>query len=297
MEVLLGVHRNKLMPSFARTAFMRWFRKYRRTNPAHSSQDKVVLFRTCFVNYNNPDVGRAAVQVLEKSRVQVECPEEHCCGMPGINSGDLKFALKKMMKNVKLLLPYVERGYLILAINPTCSLTLKKEYINFLPPGQWREDARKVSAAVRDLNEYLFELKKDERFNRDFKSSPGPVSYHAPCHLRAQNIGFRSRDLMKLIPGAELSFTAECCGHNGTWAMKKENFEASLKTGQKAFDSLSGSRGAETRVATDCPLAAIQIEQGAGLSERPVHPVQVLARAYLAPGEGGYAQPADRHEN
>lgn len=290
-EAILGIHRNKTLPLFHKTSFMRWFKNFRKQNPPKKSDDKVVLFATCFVNYNNPRVGIDAVNVLEKSNVEVTCPSQNCCGMPGLNSGDLDFALSKMKSNVESLYPYVKEGYKILAINPTCSLTLKKEYENFLP-SEYQEKAGAVARATMDLHEYLFELKKSDRFNRDFKSTPTTVAYHVPCHLRAQNIGFRSRDILRLIPGSTIAPVDECCGHNGTWAMKEEYFEMSLKAGGRAFQDLKEKDANE--VATDCPLAAIQLEQGMKLDKRPVHPIQILARAYLSPEEGGFAEKVEQ---
>lgn len=297
MEAILGVHRDKLMPEFHRTSFMRWFRRHkgaRDTVPQEVSgdQEKVVLFSTCFVNYNNPQVGIDAVAVLEKNNVEVACPDQNCCGMPGLNSGDLDFALKKMKRNVERLYPYAQAGYKILAINPTCSLTLKKEYGLFLPKGEWRQKAAVVSAAIRDVHEYLFELKQKGKLNQDFQSTPGKIAYHVPCHLRVQNIGFRSRDILKLIPDATIGVTPECCGHDGTWAMKTEYFEMSLGAGKKAFDGLAEHNGQST--ATDCPLAALQLQQGMGLAERPVHPVQILAKAYRSPADGGFPEAATK---
>ena len=238
MHAGLGIHKKKFMPLFYKVSFTRWFRKYQKTHRKKIeplAQDKVVLFSTCFVNYNNPQIGKDTLAVLEKNQILVEHPTQNCCGMPALDSGNLKAARKKMKGNIRRLLPYVEQGYKILAINPTCSLTLKDEYTRFLPHGKWREAAQKISEAARDLHEYLFELKNKEKFNRDFQSSPGKIAYHAPCHLRAQNIGFRSRDMMRLIPETNITPVAECCGHNGTWAMKKEYFDMSLEAGKRAF--------------------------------------------------------------
>ncbi len=287
IQALLGVHKKKLMPDFHRTSFMRWWQKNRASVPGAAGREKVVLFATCFVTWNNPRLGKETVEVLEHNELEVLVPEQNCCGMPGLDSGDLDFAVKKMQKNVESLYPYAKEGYRILAINPTCSLTLKKELLVYLDES-WREKAGVVAAAVRDVHEYLFELKGQDRLKRDFKSTPGKVGYHVPCHLRAQNIGFRSRDIMKLIPGAEIALVSECCGHDGTWAMKTENFEMSLEAGRRAFEGVRAA-GAD-RVATDCPLAALQLEQGAELSERPEHPVQILHRAYRAPEDGGFAR-------
>jgi len=141
--------------------------------------------------------------------------------------------------------------------------------------------AMRVAAATRDLSEYLFELRQQGAFREDFQSTPnGNVAYHAPCHLRMQNVGFRGRDLMRRIPGVKPRLVAECCGHDGTWAMKTENFAASLKNGEKAF---AGMREANAEIWTsDCPLAALQFQQACG--KYPLHPVEVLDRAYRKDG-------------
>ena len=288
LEKALGVHRDKEMPRFHRKPFFRWYCEFRKKNEALvNTEKKVVLFSTCFVNYNHPELGKDALFTLEKNGIQVAHPKQNCCGMPGLNTGDLKWALKKMKKNIKFLLPYVQDGYKILAINPTCSMTLKQEYTAFLPK-EYQEKAEAIAQNTYDLHEYLFELKKEEKLNRDFKSSPGKIGYHVPCHLRAQHIGYRSRDIMKLIPDANVQIVDECCGHNGNWAMKKENFDLSLRAGARSFKNLGNSEAHE--ISTDCPLAGIQLKQGMKLPNEPLHPIQILAKAYRSPEEGGFSQ-------
>ncbi|MGC2755152.1 heterodisulfide reductase-related iron-sulfur binding cluster, partial [Candidatus Binatus sp.] len=126
----------------------------------------------------------------------------------------------------------------------------------------------------------LYHLRRTGKFNTEFQSTPGTVAYHVPCHLKAQDIGLRSRDLMRQIPGVEVTTVDACTAHDGTWAMKKEFFALSMKWGEKAF---SGMLEAGARVmATDCPLAAVQIEQATGV--HPMHPIEVLARAYQRGG-------------
>jgi Fe-S oxidoreductase len=128
-------------------------------------------------------------------------------------------------------------------------------------------------------------LRNEPRFNTDFKSSPGDkVAYHAPCHLRTQGVGFKGRDLLRKIPGVVPSTVMECCGHDGTHAMTVEGFEYSIRVGQKAFAEMKLAEAAIW--ATDCPLAAIQFQQHAGV--RPMHPMSILARAYR---EDGFVQP------
>ncbi len=283
MEKVTGIHRDKLLPRFAAETFEKWLTR-RPRKPARPAiagtpaAEEVVLFHTCFVNYNNPGIGKDAVEVLERAGVVVLSPEQTCCGMPAMDGGDVDFAREQARRNVMSLAPYAERGCKILAINPTCSYTLRKEYAELVGK-DLEADARKVAAATRDLMEFVNELKRDGRLDRNFRSTPGEVAYHVPCHLKAQNIGFRSRDAMKAIPGAKVRVVDGCCGHNGTWAMKKENFELSLKIGAPTFAAMKEGGV----MATDCPLAAIQFEQATGT--RAIHPVQVLATAYR---EGGF---------
>jgi Fe-S oxidoreductase len=273
LEAALGIHREKILPEFHSETFEQWLAK----QPKPAGDDKkAVLFATCFVNHNNPQIGKDAVEVFSKSGVSLSCPKQNCCGMPAIEAGDFELAKKMAQANVESLAPHAAAGKKILAINPTCSYMLRKEYAELVPG----EQSKMVAGATMDLCEYLWTLKQEGTFHRDFQSTPGSIAYHLPCHLKAQNIGYRSRDMMRLIPGASVKLVDHCSGHDGTWAMKKEFFPLSMLTGQKAFDGMKEAR-AET-MASDCPLAAIQIDQGTGT--RPLHPIQVLARAYRAHG-------------
>lgn len=278
MEKFLGIHRDKILPPFASQKFSEWYKKNREKYLVSEEQaiDKVVLFHTCFGNYNNPQIARDALYVLWKNKVHVTVPEVSCCGMPALESGNLSMARKGAIRNYEVLMPLIEDGFKVIVLNPTCSLTMKDEYPIILENRYTQEALQKFRAAVFDTNEYLFQLKQSDQFNRDFKSTPGKIAYHIPCHLRAQNIGYRSRDMMKTIAQTSFVLVDECCGHNGIWAMKKEHFADSMRIGAKAFDKIKGSE--HDIVATDCPLAAVQLEQGTG--ERILHTIQVLARAY-----------------
>jgi Fe-S oxidoreductase len=274
LETALGIHRDKTLPEFHSETFEDWFRK----QPAPAGDPtQAVLFFTCSVNYNDPEIGRDAVEVFSRSGIALTCPKQNCCGMPALESGDIELAKRMAAQNVASLHPHVREGKKVLAIDPTCSYTLRKEYGELLGT----PEAREVAAATMDVCEYLFQLKQQGRFNRDFQSSPGAIAYHLPCHLRAQNIGYRSRDVMRLIPGATVKLVEHCSGHDGTWAMKKEFFPLSMLVGKKAFDGMANAGAA--LMASDCPLAGIQIGQALGVA-RPLHPIQVLARAYRPNG-------------
>ncbi len=286
MEKMAGIHRDKLLPSFASSSFDDWARRELAKDGATGAGDgtPVVLFSTCFVNHNRPEVGQAAYRVLRHNGCRVACPSLNCCGMPALDGGDIPFAIRQARSNVTTLLPLVEQGFKIAVLNPTCSLMMRQEYPELLDdpadPAMARA-ARTVAAATRDVSEFLFDLRKAGQFKEDFKSTPaGNVACHAPCHLRMQNIGFRGRDLMRRIPQVKPVVTAECCGHDGTWAMKTEYFALSLKNGARAFDGMKDA-GAEVWT-SDCPLAGLQFEQACG--RKVLHPIEVLDRAYREDG-------------
>lgn len=274
MEKALGIHRDKLLPDFASQTFEAWA-----TDNDLIRQDpgpEAVLFQTCYVQNNEPGIGKDVLEVMAKNEVDIACLRDlQCCGMPSWESGDLATLRAKAEANLKILGPHAKAGAKIIVINPTCSMMLRREYAE-LVHARDKELAELVAAAVMDPGEFLWSMRKQPRFNTDFKSGPKSVAYHAPCHLRAQAVGFKGRDLLKKLPETTVKPVMECCGHDGTHAMKVETFEASKKAGQRSFD---GMQAIEAEVwSTECPLAAIQFEQHAG--QRALHPMTILARAY-----------------
>jgi Fe-S oxidoreductase len=282
MEKLAGIHRHKLLPPFASETFESWARDQGLVRDDHKAE--VVLFQTCYVQHNEPDIGKDIVEVYRRSKLAVACvPGLKCCGMPAWEHGDLDSLREQARHNLELLMPFVDAGAKVAVVNPTCSMMMRREYGHLLE-GKDREHALKLGEAVRDAGELLWSVRNEPRFDSAFRSTPGKIAYHAPCHLRAQAVGFKGRDLLKRIPGVEVSTVMECSGHDGTYAMKVEGFEPSKRIGGKAFDGLTQS-GAEV-LASECPLAALQIQQHTG--KKPLHPLSILARAYR---QDGFATP------
>jgi glycerol-3-phosphate dehydrogenase subunit C len=279
MEKLIGIHREKMLPDFALTTFEKWAE---RAGLMGEKKDcEVVLFQTCYVQNNEPEIGRDTVAVMQKNGIDLQCVKGlACCGMPRWESGDIDNLRAQAKVNLDKLLSYVDRGAKVVAINPTCSMMLRREYPELVAPDD-RERAQRLAQSVMDPSEFLWTIRNEPRFSTDFKSTPGSsVGYHAPCHLRAQAVGFKGRDLLRKIPGVVPKTVTECCGHDGTYAMKVEGFEPSRRVGEKAF---AGMKASESKVwSTDCPLAAIQFEQHAGI--KPMHPMTILARAYREDG-------------
>lgn len=276
LEKVMGIHRGRLFPNFHWRSFASWFRGMHEPNrddrPAAPAKEKVALFYTCYVNRHDPEIGKATLQVLEKNGIEAICPEQECCGMPYFDIGDLETVRRMAQSNLKTLAAAVDAGYKIVSPMPTCSLMLKKEYPDLVPT----EEARKVAANTYDLCEYLMKLDGQGKLAKDFVSSPGKVAYQVPCHLRDQNIGLKSRDLMKLIPGTTVEVIEKCSGHDGTFGVKQEYYDFSLKVGRKAFAAVEE---AEPDVAaSDCPLSGLALTQSTG--KKSVHPIQVIQKAY-----------------
>jgi Fe-S oxidoreductase len=271
MQSLLGIHKDKKRPPFAAKTLAAQFAAHRVPSRAEAAA-KVAFFSTCYVNYNQPEIGLDTLEVMARNNVDVTFAYERCCGMPLWHNGDMDAAIAAARENVAHLGRFVDEERTVVATNPTCSQMIRVEYPRLLGT----EEARKVAARTMDPLEFLAALAAKGKLNEDFKTSAGKVNYHMPCHLRAQGVGYKTRDVLSFLPDTKVKVIEECSGHDGTWAMKKENFEASLKWGKRVFTQMT--EGEPDTTCSECPLAAIQIEQGAG--RRPLNPIQILAQSY-----------------
>jgi Fe-S oxidoreductase len=270
LEKHLGVHKDRMLPTFHSETFEKWVRKQPVT-PKGKSEEKVALFYTCTVNYNEPDIGKAAVAVFEKNGIECQVPRQQCCGLPFLDVGLVDEAKQKIQANVAELSKSVKQGYKVVVPSASCSFMIKEDYAKLVPT----DDCRLVAQNTMDLSEYLVSVHKKGKLNLGFSQEIGKVRYHQPCHLKAQNIGFKAQELLSLIPGAEVKRMQCCSGHDGSWSVKKEYFEASMKVGKPLFKFMKAE---EACLASDCPLSAIQVQQATG--KKPIHPIEVLARAY-----------------
>jgi glycerol-3-phosphate dehydrogenase subunit C len=269
-EKVLGIDRRRRLPRYARR-FSRWFR--RQQPPAGvGARGKVALFYTTPVEFNTPETGQAAVGVLWRNGVEVICPEQVCCGMPALDGGDVAGATRRARRNLASLGRAVDDGYDVVVPGPSCSRAIRQEY-PLLVPG---ERTTRIVSRVFDLGEYLAKLHAAGGLDRDFRRGLGRVAYHAPCHLRVQEIGFKARDLLRLVPETTVEVLERCTGMDGTWGFKREFYDESYKVARPLLRDLEESR--PDLIVSDCPLAALQIEQARG--GRVYHPVEALWAAY-----------------
>jgi glycerol-3-phosphate dehydrogenase subunit C len=243
---------------------------------------KAVLYATCFVNYNNPGIGEAAQAVLAKNGVETEIIYPQCCGMPQLEGGDLAAVATAAKSVAGTLGPWIDKGYDVIALVPSCALMLKFEWPLIVPNDPAIE---RLATATCDISEYIVGIAKGEGLAPGLSSLDGGVTLHIACHARAQNIGQKSAELLRLLPDTELKIIERCSGHGGSWGVMKGNFETALKVGRPvARDAVQASK---RYVASECPLAGMHILQGMELQAkngqlpgRSQHPIELFARAY-----------------
>lgn len=272
MEKVTGISRVRLLPTFARVRFSKWFRS-RTASVGEPARERVTLFPTCLVEYQAPDVGKAMVGVLEHNGFACDLPEgQVCCGMPWLDAGDPERFRDAAQRNVEALTPAVEAGCSIVVPQPTCAYTIKDEYPAFLGT----DAARKVAAATFDASEFLIAKHRAGEIDTDFGGKVyETILWHSACHYRAQQIGPKSRDLMALT-GAKVSVVERCSAIDGTWGLRAENIELATRVARPLMERVAEAE--EELIAGDCQLANVAIDEST--QKRPVHPLQVIARAY-----------------
>lgn len=218
---------------------------------------QAVLYATCFVNYNNPDIGTAVQKILNANGVATEIAYPECCGMPQLEQGDLDDVARRAKNVARNLKPYIDQGKDIIALVPSCALMLKYEWPLLLPDDP---DIAALSAATKDAVEYIVSIAKGEGLATEPKPLGGSVSLHLSCHSRAQNIGQKAAEMLRLIPEIDLNVIERCSGHGGSWGIKKDNFDTALKVGKNT--ARNAGRADKDYVASECPLAGVHILQG-----------------------------------
>jgi Fe-S oxidoreductase len=283
LQSVLGVDKRRELPPYSPARFRaraavgeRW-----PVRDGGRTPGKVAIFATCYINYNEPGIGHDLVAILAHNEIPVVLAEqESCCGMPKLELGDLEGVARLKERNVPALDRLAREGYALLAPVPSCALMFKQELPLLFPED---EAVRRVAEAMFDPFEYFMLRHRDGLLKTDFKRELGKVAYHIPCHGRVQNVGQKTREVLQLVPGTELTTVERCAGHDGTWGVKTEFFEQSMKIGRPVFRLMAQAQAAY--ISSDCPIAVRHIQQGmrdsgsASEAER-AHPLTLLRMAY-----------------
>jgi glycerol-3-phosphate dehydrogenase subunit C len=280
LEKVLGVHRDAPLPTYHSNTARKRLKDHRNAEGtgAEASGDtrgKVVLFATCYGNRNMPALAEDLAAVYTHNGIPVALAEkEACCGMPKLELGDLEAVQKAKEKNIPQLIDWVNRGWDIVSPIPSCTLMFKQELPLMFPHDA---DVIKVRDAFFDPFEYLMLRHKQGKLNTAFENSLGKIAYQVPCHLRVQNIGLKTRDLLQMVPDTQVEVIERCSGHDGTYAIKKEFHDKSRKIARPVVNKVKKSDA--QHFVSDCPMAAEQIAQGLDNSS-PEHPLGLLRQAY-----------------
>jgi glycerol-3-phosphate dehydrogenase subunit C len=277
-EKVTGISAEFPLPPLAEETFGQWFSR-RKPSAAAGEHGEVVLFATCYGEFNTPHVPRAATLVLEHNGYRVLYPERGrgapaltCCGLPNLDGGDVDAAIAKIERNVAELLPHVRAGRKIVVPGPSCGMMMKKEWHEYVP----RPEVKEVATATLDLMEFLVMLGREKKLKREFSRSLGKVAYHAACHLRAQKIGFPGMRVLNVVPETEVRMVEECSAVDGTWGMKAAHYATGRRYAGKLVRGIEGAEPAV--VISDCTLAGLRIAKEN--HARVMHPIEALAIAY-----------------
>ena len=299
LETVAGVHHEAALPQYASKTFVTRAAEntleVNRTAPAYGKR-KAAIFATCTGNYNDPDMGMITRAVLAKCGVETQVVYPGCCGMPQLEQGKIAEVVESARKVATALSPLIDSGHDIIALVPSCALMMKLEWPLLVP----KNDAayplvQKLAQATFDLTEFVVDVAKHQGLADGLKPLAGPVALHLACHARAQNMGAKAAEMLKLLPQSDaITVVERCSGHGGSWGVKKEYFDVALKVGKpvarKAAEVLRGAeaQNVEGFIASECPLAALHIGQGVERlgndapkkKARTLNPIEIFAMSY-----------------
>lgn len=284
MEKMMHIDRDADLPQFHSRTFVMAAKQTppKREETAPAAARKAVIFATCFVNYNTPATGEAAHAVLAKNGVDVEVVYPGCCGMPFLEQGNIEKVAQQAEKVSKELRSWIDKGYDVVVPTASCGLMFKFEWPLIVPDN---DDVKALSEATFDVDEYVVDISKKEGLAEGLEPIDGGVSVHLACHARAQNMGPKAADMLRLIPETDVDVIERCSGHGGTFGVLKPTHDVAMKVGKPV--ARTATKNARKAIASDCPLAAKHILQGMQelndgepVDARAVHPIELMAQAY-----------------
>ena len=286
MQAVTGIDKDAELPKFAGKTFIKRAQEavgtgaYAANPNGPATAREAVLYATCAVNYNNPQVGEAAAKVLAHLGVNVTTEYPGCCGMPYLEQGNIAKVAEQAAKVAAALRPLVDAGKDIITLTASCGLMFKFEWPLIVPDN---EDVKALSAATKDISEYVVDIANKEGLTDGLAADPQSIAMHLACHARAQNVGPKSAELLRLIPDAKVSVVERCSGHGGTFGVLKETRPLAVKVGRPA--ARAAAKAEPDTICSDCPLAAkhlVQLVDDLNENTPPEakHPIEVFAAAY-----------------
>ena len=281
LEIIAGIDTRVQLPKYNSETFSNFFK--RNNNKINydivKNDRKAVIYSTCFVNFNKKNTGVAALKVLKKNGVEVREAYPGCCGMPFLEQADLPKVIEQAKKVSKDLLEWVDKGYKIITLTASCGLMLKFEWPLLLPNN---ENIKRLSLNTIDIDEFIVDIANNEGLVEGLKEIDGGVTVHHACHARAQNMGNKARDMLKLIPNVKIDVVERCAGHGGTFGVMRESHDLAIKVGRPTARQIKTKNN--KYMASDCPLAGKhlkQLELDTNISnDEALHPIELIAKSY-----------------
>ena len=281
LELVTGIDKRVKLPIYNSETFTNYFKKNKEliNSDTSSKNRKAVIYSTCFVNFNKKDTGVAALKVLKKNGVEVQEAYPGCCGMPFLEQADLSKVVEQAKKVSKDLLEWVDKGYQVITLTASCGLMLKFEWPLLLPND---ENIKKLSKNISDIDEYIVDIAQNEGLAKGLQEIDGGVTVHIACHARAQNMGIKARDMLKLIPNIKIDVVERCAGHGGTFGVMKETHNLAIKVGKPTASQIKSKNN--KYMASDCPLAGKHLKQlevdTKIVNDEALHPIELIAKSY-----------------
>ena len=282
LEKTLKIHRNADLPAMNSNNIKKRFEKIKSSKinitKTKKTKGRVKLFSTCYCASSEPKLAEDLIKVFLHNNIQIEIfKNENCCGMPKLELGDLKSVEELKKKNIPYLVEVIKKGYDIVSPVPSCVLMFKQELPLLFPDDN---DVKLVQKNIFDPFEYLNLRDEEGLFNSKFKNTAGKIAYQTACHQRVQNFGPKTKTILSKIPGSEITMIERCSGHDGTYAIKLESFEKSLKIRKPVISRIEKNN---YKVFTsDCPMAAKHVGNALNRNNIKIelHPISILKSAY-----------------
>ena len=279
MEKVTGIDAKAPLPKFHSRTFVSADKQEDGTvnssAPAFGKR-KAALYATCFVNYNKPVTGMDARAVLNHIGVETKVAYPGCCGMPFLEQAELARVASNAAKVSKELVKLIDEGYDIVALTASCGLMLKFEWALIVPDD---ENVKRVAEHTYDIDEYVVDVAKKDGLPPGLAALPEGVTVHLACHARAQNMGPKAAEMLKMIPDTPVDVIERCSGHGGTFGVVKPTHDVAVKVGRPVYRAANTQQ--RGHIVSDCPLAAQHIFAHTETPARePEHPIQIMARAY-----------------
>ena len=280
----MGVDKTVTLPKFNTKTFKQYLNRMISNTKFNKTKhlDKVVIFSTCYVNYNDANIGKALIDVLKKNDIYYEEGYTECCKMPQLEQGDVKTVKLSAEKTAGILRNKIKQGFKVITPIASCALMLKSHWPLLCPENP---DVKLLSDNTFDVDEYLWDLNHKGKLNRNFRPLKKDITLHTSCHSRAQNVGPKSAQILSLIPGIKTMNVEKCSGHGGTWGVKKKWNKTARKVGLTAAKKLYKD---DNILTSTCPLAALHFKDineekkisDTSISKEIYHPIELIARAY-----------------